>query len=184
MKRATPFIAIFLVILVFILLWSKKEKKPQELINLFSIDWEYKKKFAELKNLGAPVFWPSNLMFQQNYLYATEFMNDRIQVFMFQSDGGLLAKSLYGKTDIESLVFFILRGLTIKGNYLYVADSGNQRIQILKINPDGSLSAQFAFGKSGKGLGEFSAPTGLTIKGNYLYVADSGNQRIQVFEIK
>ncbi len=139
---------------------------------------------------GLPIL---NLIAKDNYLYAADSGNNRIQVLRINPDGSLSPKSAFGKEGNRLGEFGRFShpmlntpaplSLVVKDEYLFVADSANHRIQVLRINPDGSLSPKSAIGKNGNRLGEFQGPFGLAIKDDYLFVADSANHRIQVLRI-
>jgi tripartite motif-containing protein 71 len=87
--------------------------------------------FGKFENAWFPEY--INLIIKDNYLYATDSNNYRIQVFKINSNGSLSPKFTFGKGEKGYGDFGIPYGLAIKDNYLYVSDAGMHRIQILEI---------------------------------------------------
>ena len=152
-------------------------REPKTLVSRFSFGKEGKG-LGEFESV-------TGLTTIDDYLFAADSGNDRIQVLQIHPDGSLSAKFTFGKEGKNLGEFNGPLGFTTKDSYLFIADSGNSRIQVFQIHPDGSLTPKSTFGKEGKNLGELNgfSMLNLTAKDNHLFIADSGNSRIQIFQI-
>ena len=111
-----------------------------------------------------------------NYLYVSDFGNDRI--LKFDSAGEFLNK--WGSTGSGNGQFNDPTLLQFINNNIYVTDGSNNRIQIFDVNGNYLLQ----FGTSGTSAGQFDFPSGIAADSdNNLYVTDFYNDRIQVFNV-
>lgn len=115
---------------------------------------------------------PKSIAIDSNFLYVSDFYNNRIQVF---------TKTGVYTNKLESLNH--PSGVAVDPTNVYVSDSGNFRIRVF--NKNGTVAR--TWGSQGSGPGQFahttqfSSPWGIAVDTNRVYVADPGNSRIQVF---
>src|SRR3989338_4480496 len=103
--------------------YSEEEKEPKRLIPKFSWQGEknINKRLLELREqLGIPHFWSRRFAIKGNYLYTTDYWNNRIQVFKINPDGSLSFKFSFGKGGEGSGEFNEPSFFTIREDYLYV----------------------------------------------------------------
>ncbi|MGD9613500.1 MAG: NHL repeat-containing protein [Kiritimatiellia bacterium] len=102
-------------------------------------------------------------------IYATDFGNDRVQVF--EPDGTFVRQ--WGDLMDPWAITVARDGL------VYVSENTGYRIHVF--NPDGTTVR--TWGSNGSGDGQFSVPKGVALAPDgRVWVADSGNHRIQIFE--
>jgi DNA-binding beta-propeller fold protein YncE len=111
----------------------------------------------------------------QGYLYVSDYLNFRIQVFDPAGDLDLV----FGSAGDRAGDLNRPRGLAADaGNgVLYEVDGAFQLVQMF--NLDGELLMWF--GEPGSGPGQFSLPSGIAFRGDLLAVADTLNRRVQLF---
>jgi len=109
------------------------------------------------------------------YLYVSDYLNFRIQVFDPAGDLDLI----FGAAGDRPGDLNRPRGLASDAshNVLYVVDGAFQLVQMF--NLDGELLMWF--GEPGHGPGQFSLPSGIAMRDDLLVVADTLNRRIQLF---
>ena len=111
----------------------------------------------------------------EGYLYVSDYLNFRIQVFDPAGDLDLI----FGSAGDNPGDLNRPRGLVADAanGVLYEVDGAFQLVQMF--NLDGELLMWF--GEPGQGPGQFSLPSGIAMRGKLLVVADTLNHRIQLF---
>jgi len=111
----------------------------------------------------------------EGYLYVSDYLNFRIQVFDPAGDLDLI----FGSAGDSPGDLNRPRGLVADAanGVLYEVDGAFQLVQMF--NLDGELLMWF--GEPGQGPGQFSLPSGIAMRGKLLVVADTLNHRIQLF---
>lgn len=111
----------------------------------------------------------------EGYLYVSDYLNFRIQVFDPAGDLDLI----FGSAGDSPGDLNRARGLVADSanGVLYEVDGAFQLVQMF--NLDGELLMWF--GEPGQGPGQFSLPSGIAMRGKLLVVADTLNHRIQLF---
>ncbi len=118
-------------------------------------------------------FGPTYLAIQQQRLYVSDTMNNRVQAFI-RGNVFQLAFGGFGQNDRE---FDGVAGIGTNDQNLFVVDSANARIQVFTSQGDFVKE----FGRFGQNDGEFEFPTDIAVSENRLYVLDTGNHRVQIF---
>jgi DNA-binding beta-propeller fold protein YncE len=111
----------------------------------------------------------------EGYLYVSDYLNFRVQVFDAAGDLDLV----FGKAGDRPGDMNRPRGLAADASngVLYQVDGAFQLVQMF--NLDGELLMWF--GEPGSGPGKFSLPSGIAIRDDLLVVADTLNRRVQLF---
>ena len=111
----------------------------------------------------------------EGYLYVSDYLNFRIQVFDPAGDLDLV----FGTAGDSPGDLNRPRGLAADASagVLYEVDGAFQLVQMF--NLDGELLMWF--GEPGSGPGQFSLPSGIALRGELLVVADTLNRRVQLF---
>ena len=111
----------------------------------------------------------------EGYLYVSDYLNFRIQVFDPAGDLDLI----FGSTGDRPGDLNRPRGLAADASrgVLYEVDGAFQLVQMF--NLDGELLMWF--GEPGQGPGQFSLPSGIAVRDDLLVVADTLNHRLQLF---
>ena len=111
----------------------------------------------------------------EGYLYVSDYLNFRIQVFDPAGDLDLI----FGGAGDSPGNLNRPRGLVADAanGVLYEVDGAFQLVQMF--NLDGELLMWF--GEPGQGPGQFSLPSGIAMRDDLLVVADTLNHRIQLF---
>jgi DNA-binding beta-propeller fold protein YncE len=111
----------------------------------------------------------------EGYLYVSDYLNFRIQVFDPSGDLDLI----FGEAGDRPGDLNRPRGLAADASngVLYVVDGAFQLVQLF--NLDGELLMWF--GEPGQGPGQFSLPSGIALRDGQLVVADTLNHRLQLF---
>ena len=111
----------------------------------------------------------------EGYLYVSDYLNFRIQVFDPAGDLDLI----FGSAGDSPGDLNRPRGLAADAanGVLYQVDGAFQLVQMF--NLDGELLMWF--GEPGSGPGQFSLPSGIALRDELLVVADTLNHRIQLF---
>lgn len=111
----------------------------------------------------------------EGYLYVSDYLNFRIQVFDPAGDLDLI----FGSAGDRPGDLNRPRGLAADASngVLYQVDGAFQLVQMF--NLDGELLMWF--GEPGQGPGQFSLPSGIALRDDLLVVADTLNHRIQLF---
>ena len=111
----------------------------------------------------------------EDYLYVSDFLNFRIQVFDPAGDLELV----FGQIGDRPGDLNRPRGLAVDAaaGVIFEVDGAFQLVQMF--NLDGEILMWF--GGPGKGPGEFDLPSGIARRGDLLAVADTLNSRVQVF---
>ena len=111
----------------------------------------------------------------EGYLYVSDYLNFRIQVFDPAGDLDLI----FGTAGDNPGDLNRPRGLVAdaENGILYEVDGAFQLVQMF--NLDGELLMWF--GEPGQGPGQFSLPSGIAMRDDLLVVADTLNHRIQFF---
>lgn len=112
---------------------------------------------------------------QQSYLYVSDYLNFRIQVFDSAGDLDLV----FGQAGDRPGDLNRPRGLVAdsESGIVFEVDGAFQVVQMF--NLDGELLMWF--GQPGSGPGQFSLPTGIARRGDLVAVADTLNRRVQLF---
>jgi len=112
---------------------------------------------------------------QEGFLYVSDYLNFRIQVFDAAGDLDLI----FGAAGDRPGDLNRPRGLAADSasGVLYEVDGAFQLVQMF--NLDGELLMWF--GEPGQGPGQFSLPSGIAVRDDLLVVADTLNHRIQLF---
>jgi len=148
--------------------------------------------------------YPYNLLLDEesNYLYVTDFHNNRVLVFNTTNlHNGLEASFVLGQLDflsrfptsgVDGLNNPFDLSFDINRNYLFVADNGNNRVLVYNtMNLKNGLEASFVLGQdnfletvTGTTKYNFSDPSALSFdeKNNYLYVGDFDNNRVLIYD--
>lgn len=121
-------------------------------------------------NFPVAVAWDGD-----GYLYVSDYLNFRIQVFDPAGDLDLI----FGAAGDRPGDLNRPRGLAAdaRNGVLYEVDGAFQLVQMF--NLDGELLMWF--GEPGSGPGQFSLPSGIAIRGDLVVVADTLNHRLQLF---
>jgi DNA-binding beta-propeller fold protein YncE len=111
----------------------------------------------------------------EGYLYVSDYLNFRIQVFDPAGDLDLI----FGSAGDRPGDLNRPRGLAADASngVLYEVDGAFQLVQMF--NLDGELLMWF--GEPGQGPGQFSLPSGIALRDDLLVVADTLNRRLQLF---
>jgi len=111
----------------------------------------------------------------EGYLYVSDYLNFRIQVFDPAGDLDLI----FGSAGDNPGDLNRPRGLVADAanGVLYEVDGAFQLVQMF--NLDGELLMWF--GEPGRGPGQFSLPSGIALRDELLVVADTLNHRVQLF---
>ena len=111
----------------------------------------------------------------EGYLYVSDYLNFRIQVFDAAGDLDLV----FGAAGDSPGDLNRPRGLAADASagVLYEVDGAFQLVQMF--NLDGELLMWF--GEPGSGPGQFSLPSGIALRGDQLVVADTLNRRVQLY---
>ena len=111
----------------------------------------------------------------QGYLYVSDYLNFRIQVFDPAGDLELV----FGQIGDRPGDLNRPRGLAVDAaaGVIFEVDGAFQLVQMF--NLDGEILMWF--GGSGTGPGGFDLPSGIALRGDLLAVADTLNSRVQVF---
>lgn len=111
----------------------------------------------------------------EGYLYVSDYLNFRIQVFDPAGDLDLI----FGSAGDNPGDLNRPRGLVADAanGVLYEVDGAFQLVQMF--NLDGELLMWF--GEPGQGPGQFSLPSGIAMRDDLLVVADTLNHRVQLF---
>lgn len=111
----------------------------------------------------------------EGYLYVSDYLNFRIQVFDPAGDLDLI----FGSAGDRPGNLNRPRGLAADAanGVLYQVDGAFQLVQMFDL--DGELLMWF--GEPGSGPGQFSLPSGIALREELLVVADTLNRRIQLF---
>jgi len=111
----------------------------------------------------------------EGYLYVSDYLNFRIQVFDPAGDLDLV----FGEAGDRPGDLSRPRGLAADSaaGVLYEVDGAFQLVQMF--NLDGELLMWF--GEPGPGPGQFSLPSGIAVRGDQLVVSDTLNHRLQLF---
>lgn len=111
----------------------------------------------------------------EGYLYVSDYLNFRIQVFDPAGDLDLI----FGSAGDSPGDLNRPRGLVAdaENGVLYEVDGAFQLVQMF--NLDGELLMWF--GEPGQGPGQFSLPSGIALRDDLLVVADTLNHRVQLF---
>lgn len=111
----------------------------------------------------------------EDYLYVSDYLNFRVQVFDAAGDLDLV----FGKAGDRPGDMNRPRGLAAdaENGVLYQVDGAFQLVQMF--NLDGELLMWF--GEPGQGPGQFSLPSGIALRDDLLVVADTLNRRLQLF---
>ncbi|MEX1309416.1 MAG: hypothetical protein AB1Z65_03270 [Candidatus Sulfomarinibacteraceae bacterium] len=111
----------------------------------------------------------------EGYLYVSDYLNFRIQVFDAAGDLDLV----FGKAGDRPGDMNRPRGLAADAanGVLYQVDGAFQLVQMF--NLDGEVLMWF--GEPGSGPGQFSLPSGIALRDGLLVVADTLNHRLQLF---
>ncbi len=123
--------------------------------------------------------YPTNLAFDhRGYLYVSDTMNFRVQVFTPSPE--LKAAYQIGSQGDLPGYFAQPKGVALDpDDHVYVVDANFEAVQLF--DSDGALL--MSLGREGQGPGEFWLPAGIHIDGRgRIFVADSYNQRVQVFQ--
>jgi len=112
---------------------------------------------------------------QQGYLYVSDYLNFRIQVFDVAGDLDLV----FGQAGDRPGDLNRPRGVVAdsENGIVYEVDGAFQVVQMF--NLDGELLMWF--GQPGSGPGQFSLPSGIARRGDLVAVADTLNRRVQLF---
>ena len=112
---------------------------------------------------------------EEDYLYVSDYLNFRIQVFDPAGDLELV----FGQVGDRPGDLNRPRGLAVdaKAGVIFEVDGAFQLVQMF--NLDGEILMWF--GGPGTGRGEFDLPSGIARRGDLLAVADTLNSRVQVF---
>jgi DNA-binding beta-propeller fold protein YncE len=112
---------------------------------------------------------------QQGYLYVSDYLNFRIQVFDAAGDLDLV----FGQAGDRPGDLNRPRGLVAdsENGIVYEVDGAFQVVQMF--NLDGELLMWF--GQPGSAPGQFSLPSGIARRGDLIAVADTLNRRVQLF---
>jgi DNA-binding beta-propeller fold protein YncE len=112
---------------------------------------------------------------QEGYLYVSDYLNFRIQVFA--PDGTF--EMAFGQAGDRPGDLNRPRGLAADSDagVVYVVDGAFQVVQMF--NLDGEVLMWF--GAPGEGRGGFELPSGIARRGDILAVADTLNSRVQLF---
>jgi DNA-binding beta-propeller fold protein YncE len=112
---------------------------------------------------------------EEDYLYVSDFLNFRIQVFDPAGDLELV----FGQIGDRPGDLNRPRGLAVDAaaGVIFEVDGAFQLVQMF--NLDGEILMWF--GGPGSGPGEFDLPSGIARRGDLLAVADTLNSRVQVF---
>ncbi len=111
----------------------------------------------------------------EGYLYVSDYLNFRIQVFDHAGDLDLI----FGTAGDSPGDLNRPRGLAVDASagVLYEVDGAFQLVQMF--NLDGELLMWF--GEPGTGPGQFSLPSGIARRDDLIVVADTLNRRVQLF---
>ena len=111
----------------------------------------------------------------EGYLYVSDYLNFRIQVFDPRGDLDLV----FGMAGDRPGDLNRPRGLAADSAHgvLYEVDGAFQVVQMF--NLEGELLMWF--GEPGPGPGQFSLPTGIALRDDLLVVSDTLNRRVQLF---
>ena len=112
---------------------------------------------------------------EEDYLYVSDYLNFRIQVFDPAGDVELV----FGQNGDRPGDLNRPRGLAVDATagVIFEVDGAYQLVQMF--NLDGEILMWF--GGPGAGPGGFDLPSGIARRGNLLAVADTLNSRVQVF---
>lgn len=113
-----------------------------------------------------------------NYIYTTDAVNNRVQIFNKTNNAYVGQFGSYGATDG---LFSDPRGIAVDSSYIYVSDAGNTRFQVF------NKTSPYAFvGKKTVGT-VVGGVTGMAIDSNYIYTSERGTSgdphRVQIFNI-
>lgn len=112
---------------------------------------------------------------EQGYLYVSDYLNFRIQVF--DSHGDL--DTVFGQAGDRPGDLNRPRGIAVDSTQgvIFEVDGAFEVVQMF--NLDGELLMWF--GEPGRGPAQFSLPTGIARRGDFVAVADTMNHRVQLF---
>ena len=112
---------------------------------------------------------------EEDYLYVSDYLNFRIQIFDPAGDLELV----FGQNGDRPGDLNRPRGLAVDAaaGVIFEVDGAFQLVQMF--NLDGEILMWF--GGSGTGPGGFNLPSGIALRGDLLAVADTLNSRVQVF---
>ena len=127
-------------------------------------------------NLEGEFHTPYTVAFdEEDYLYVSDYLNFRIQVFDPAGDLELV----FGQAGDRPGDLNRPRGLAVDAaaGVIFEVDGAFQLVQMF--NLDGELLMWF--GRPGAGPAEFSLPSGIARRGRLLAIADTLNSRVQIF---
>ena len=145
-------------------------------IDVFSLDGQREFSFGTKGRGDGQFRYVSDLAVDDDYVYALDTDNQRIQLFThngtFIRAWGKLGPYLLKDTGVK----FPL-GIEIYNHTLYVADTQNSEIKLY--TPNGTLLQRF--GTYGKGEEQFRFESKIWEINDKLYIADSKNSRIKIY---
>lgn len=144
-----------------------------------SVELEWDQNFGDSGSGDGYFAQPRDLTMDSDYIYVSDYGNDRIQLLTNTDPPVFAAK--FGTSGSGNDNFDHPFGIDQDDTYLYIADSSNDRIKVhLKASPY-TFIREF-------GSAYLSAPSGVTVVGrtydadDLIYVSDAGDEKVHIFK--